>query len=140
VDLLLSQPRLRREWELRRNGEVVARLRVPVFRRGAEVALGGERIPLKPQRVLELGGRRAEWKRLGRQLGSGFVGPDGETLARGKLRTGLTRTTGELEVADDLPEQDALLAAALTAYLLIRKADDTAGVVAASVAATSGGG
>ena len=138
MKLELAQPGLRRSWELRRDGEVVATLRIPVFRRGAELEIGAERLAIKPQRELELDGRRAEWKSLGRKLGSGFVGPDGETLARGKLRTGLTRTTGELQAADDLPEHDALLAAAMTAYLLIRKADDTAGAAAASVAATSG--
>src|SRR6476620_3356480 len=126
MKLELAQPGLRRSWALRRDGEVVATLRIPVFRRGARLAI-------KPQRELELDGRRAEWKSLGRKLGSGFVGPDGETLVRGKLRTGLTRTTGELQVADDLPEHDALLAAAMTAYLLIRKAGDTAGAAAASV-------
>jgi len=138
MKLELAQPGLRRSWELRRDGEVVATLRIPVFRRGAKLEIGGERLAIKPQRELELDGRRAKWKSLGRKLGSGFVGPDGETLVRGKLRTGLTRTTGELQVADDLPEHDALLAAAMTAYLLIRKADDTAGAAAASVAATSG--
>ena len=139
MELLLSQPRLRREWELRRGDEVVATLRTSLFRRGAEVEIGDERHVLKPQRVLELGGRRAEWKPLGRKLGAGFVGPDGETLVRGKLRTGLLRTEGELEVADDLPEQEALFAAALTAYLLIRKADDDSGAAAASVDATGSG-
>lgn len=138
MKLLLSQPRLRREWELCRGDEVLATLRASFFRRGAEVEIGHERHAIKPQRELELGGRRAEWKWLGRKIGSGFVGPDGETLVRGKLRTGLTRTAGELETSDDLPEHDALLGAAMTAYLLIRKADDTAGAVAASVAATSG--
>ena len=138
MKLELAQPGLRRSWEFRRDGEVVATLRIPVFRRGAELEIGAERLAIKPKRELELDGRRAKWKSLGRKLGSGFVGPDGETLVRGKLRTGLTRTTGELQVADDLPEHDALLAAAMTAYLLIRKADDTAGAAAASVAATSG--
>jgi hypothetical protein len=115
-------------------------LRVYAFRRGAEVEIGDERHVLKPRRTLELGGRRAEWKSLGRKVGSGFVVSEGETLVRGTVRTGLTRTTGELEVADDLPEHEALLAAALTAYLLIRKAADTSGAVAASIAATSSGG
>ena len=136
MKLRFVQPKLRRAWELRRGDEVVAILRIPAFRRGAEVQIAGERHELKPQRVLELGGRRAEWKGLGRKAGSGFVGPDGETLARGTVRTGLAKTTGELEVADELPEQEALLAAGMTAYLLIRKADEASGAVAATIAAT----
>jgi hypothetical protein len=63
MKLLLSQPRLRREWELRRGDKAVATLRTSLFRRGAEVEIGDERHVLKSQRVLELGGRRAEWSR-----------------------------------------------------------------------------
>jgi hypothetical protein len=79
----------------------------------------------------------------GRSLGwgsaYGFVDAAGKSLVRGKISPGLTRTNGEIEVADSLSETDVLLAAALTAYLLIRKADDNASATAGSVAATSGG-
>jgi len=166
VKLRLVQPKLRRAWELRRGDEVVASLRIPLLRRGAEIELGGRRFALEPsglvrtsvavldtttgeertrigrehlRRVLELGGRRTEWRSLGWGSTYGFVDADGEPLVRGKVSPGLTRTNGELEVADSLPEDEGLLAAALTAYLLIRRADDNASAAGGSVAATSGG-
>jgi hypothetical protein len=153
-------------WDLRRRDEVVATLRIPVFRRGAEIEIGGRRLALERSgligssvavrdtvtgeermrigreslhRVLELGGQRTEWRSLGWGSNYGFVGPDGEPLVRGKVSQGITRTNGEIEVADSVPEDEALLAAALTAYLLIRRADDNASAAAGSVAATSGG-
>ncbi|HSS81641.1 MAG TPA: hypothetical protein VLK24_10635, partial [Gaiellaceae bacterium] len=145
----------------------VATLRIPLLRRGAEVEIGGRKLTLEPSgligtsvavrdtatgeertriareklhRVLELGGQRTEWRSLGWGSSYGFVGPDGEPLVRGKVSAGLTRTKGEIEVSDSLPEREALLAAALTAYLLIRRAEDNASAAAGSVAATSGGG
>jgi hypothetical protein len=154
-------------WDLRRRDEVVATLRIPVFRRGAEIEIGGRRLALERSgligssvavrdtvtgeermrigreslhRVLELGGQRTEWRSLGWGSNYGFVGPDGEPLVRGRVSAGITRTHGEIEVADSLPENEALLAAALTAYLLIRKAEDNASAAAGSVAATSGSG
>jgi hypothetical protein len=166
VKLELAQPGLRRVWDLRRGDEVVATLRIPLIRRGAEIEIGGRRLAVEPsgligtsvavrdkatgeertritrqslRRVLELGGQRTEWRSLGWGSTYGFVGADGEPLARGKVSPGLTRTNGEIEVADSLPEDEALLAAALTAYLLIRKAEDNASAAAGSVAATSGG-
>lgn len=164
MKLRLVQPKLRRAWELRRGDEVVATLRIPLLRRGAQIEIGGQRLALQPsgltgtsvavrdtatgdermrigreslRRVLELGGRRTEWRSLGWGSSYGFVDADGEPLVRGKVSQGITRTNGEIEVADDVPENEALLAAALTAYLLIRRADDNASAAAGSVAATS---
>jgi hypothetical protein len=164
VKLRLVQPKLRRAWELRRGDEVVATLRIPFLRRGAEIEVGGQRFALERsglvrtsvalrdtatgeeririgrenlRRVLELGGQRTEWRSLGWGSTYGFVGPDGEPLVRGKVSQGITRSNGEIEVADSLPENEALLAAALTAYLLIRKAVDNSSAAAGSVAATS---
>lgn len=164
MKLRLVQPKLRRAWELRRGDEVVATLRIPFLRRGAEIEVGGQRFALERsglvrtsvavrdtatgeervrigrenlRRVLELGGQRTEWRSLGWGSTYGFVGPDGEPLVRGKVSQGITRSNGEIEVADSLPENEALLAAALTAYLLIRKAEDNASAAAGSVTATS---
>jgi hypothetical protein len=164
VKLRLVQPKLRRAWELRRGDELVATLRIPFLRRGAEIEVGGQRFALERsglvrtsvavrdtatgeervrigrenlRRVLELGGQRTEWRSLGWGSTYGFVGPDGEPLVRGKVSQGIMRSNGEIEVADSLPENEALLAAALTAYLLIRKAEDNASAAAGSVAATS---
>lgn len=164
MKLRLVQPKLRRAWELRRGDELVATLRIPFLRRGAEIEVGGQRFALERsglvrtsvavrdtatgeervrigrenlRRVLELGGQRTEWRSLGWGSTYGFVGPDGEPLVRGKVSQGITRSNGEIEVADSLPENEALLAAALTAYLLIRKAEDNASAAAGSVTATS---
>ena len=166
MKLRLVQPKLRRAWELRRGDEVVATLRIPLLRRSAEIEIGERKLALERsglignsvavrdtvtgeermrigreslRRVLELGGQRTEWRSLGWGSTYGFVGPDGEPLVRGKVSQGITRTNGEIEVADSLPEDEALLAAALTAYLLIRRAEDNASSAAGSVAATSGG-
>jgi hypothetical protein len=164
VELALVQPSLRREWWLRRGDEVVATLWIPLFRRrgAAEVvgrrltferegglrsaylvrdALTGEQLarfrPDGRHRALELGDLRAEWKRLGRRRGYGFVGPDGEPLLRAKVASGIARTSGEVVVADDVPEQDALVAAVLASFLLIRKAEDAASAAASSAAVTT---
>jgi hypothetical protein len=88
-------------------------------------------------RILELGDQPAEWKHLGMGKGYGFVGPDGKPLLRAKVVSGIARTNGEVEVADDVPEQDALVAAVLASFLLIRKAEDTASAAASSSAVTS---
>src|SRR5881398_3324023 len=101
--LALVQPTLRREWQIRRADELVATLWLPVFRRGGRAELGGRRLALQAsgllrtghvirdeatneqlarvlregrRQVLELGNRTAEWKKLGRSSGYGFVGPD----------------------------------------------------------------
>ena len=161
MKLELVQPALRREWELRRNGRVVARMGLPLFRRGASVELGTRHLEiarvgglrsehavrdtvtreeLVRQRggKVELDGRTAEWKRLGRKEGHGFVGPEGELLLRVRISSGFLRTNGEAEAGQGVPEQDALVLALLGSYLLIRKAEDAASAAAgASVATTS---
>ena len=163
MKLHLVQPKLRRAWELRRGDEVVASLRIPLLRRGAEIEIGDQKLAIEPSglvrtsvavrdtatgdermrvvrenlhRVVELGGQRTEWRSLGWGSTYGFVDAAGEPLVRAKVSQGLTRTNGEIEVADSLPADEALLAAALTAYLLIRRAEDTASAGASTVAAT----
>jgi hypothetical protein len=163
VKLRLVQPKLRRAWELRRGDEVVATLRIPLLRRRAEIEIGDLKLAIEPsgltgtsvavrdtatgeertrigrenlRRVLELGGRRTEWRSLGWAGTYGFVDADGKPVVSGKVSPGLTRTSGEIEVADDVPQDEALLAAALTAYLLIRKAEDNSSAAGYTVAAT----
>ncbi|MGB2876092.1 MAG: hypothetical protein WBB76_11550 [Gaiellaceae bacterium] len=164
MKLALVQPSLRREWSLRRGDEIVATLWIPLFRRRAAAEVTGRRLTFEREgglrsayrisdamtdeqlarfrpegrhRFLELGDRRAEWKHLGRGQGYGFVGPDGEALLRAKVASGIARTNGEVEVADDLPEQDALVAAVLASFLLIRKAEETAAASSGAVTASS---
>jgi hypothetical protein len=164
VKLALVQPTLRREWQLRRDEVVIATLRIPLFRSGARAEAAGRRLaidkrgqvrpeylirdeatqeelsrlrPDRGRRVLELGDRPAEWKRLGRKEGYGFIGPDGERFVRAKVSSGLFHTNGEVELADDLPEQDALVLAVLASYLVLRKAEDDASAVAASTTAVT---
>jgi hypothetical protein len=87
---------------------------------------------------VQVGLRSAEWKRLGRKEGHGFVGPRGELLVWVKISGGLLHTNGEAEAGEAVAEQDALVLALLGSYLLIRKAEDEASAAgAASVAATS---
>jgi len=99
-----------------------------------------ELVRLRPEgrrRVLERGDRSAEWKRLGRKEGHGFIGLDGKPFLHAKVASGLFHVNGETEVADDVPEQDALVLALLASYLLIRKAEeDTTASTAASTSAT----
>jgi hypothetical protein len=164
VKLALIQPSLRREWQLRHGDEVVAMLRIPLFRRGASADIAGRRLAierhrgfrsqylvrdettreqlarLRPQgrrRLLELGDRSMEWKRLGRRDGHGFVGPDDTPLLRARVATGIARTTGEVEVADDVSEEDALVLALVASFLLIRKAEEKASAAASAAAANS---
>lgn len=158
MKLALVQASLRREWQLRHDGEVVATLRLPFFRRRAEAEAAGRRLAierrgigaehvvrdaatqerlarLRPEgrrRVLEVGDRTAEWRRPGRKEGHGFVGPDGEPLLRAKVSAGLMRTHGEVEVAEDVPEHEALVLAVLASFLLIRKAEDESAAAASS--------
>ena len=114
MKLRLVQPKLRRAWELRRGDEVVATLRIPLFRRGAEIEIGDSDARIEPsglvrtsvavrdtatgeermrigrenlRRVLELGGRRTEWRSLGWGSTYGFVDADGEHACS---RQGLT--------------------------------------------------
>lgn len=162
MKLDLVQPSLRRGWVLRRGDEVVATLRIPLFRRGAAADVAGRPLTIRREgglrseyavrdaatdeqlarlrprglhHVLELGDRTAAWKRLGRGEGHGFVGPDGESLLRAKVSSGIVRTSGEVELADDVPEQEAPILALLASYLLIRKAEDQASAAASSSAA-----
>ena len=164
MKLALVQPSLRREWHLVRDDEIVAMLWIQLFRRSGAAEIGGRRLEIVRQgglrsthlvrdqatgeqlarlqsqgrkRVLELGDRTAEWKRLGRRLGYGFVGPDGELLLRAKVNSGIARTNSEIEIADELPEPDALVAAVLASFLLVRKAEEAASAAAGSVAATT---
>ena len=90
------------------------------------------------RRLLETSDRTAEWKRLSRKEGYGFVGPDGEPFVRAKVSSGLVHTNGEVEVANDVPEQEASLLALLASYLVIRKAEDDASTAAGGTAAAAG--
>jgi hypothetical protein len=167
VKLQLVQPGLRRSWDLRRGDQVLATLRIPLIRRGAQIEIGSLKLAIEPSgligtslavrdtatgeertrvareslnRVLELGGRRTEWRSLNWSGTYGFVDADGQPVVSGKVSPGLTRTNGEIEVAGDMPQEEALLAAALTAYLLIRKAEDNSSAAASTVAATGSSG
>jgi hypothetical protein len=160
VKLALVQPSLRREWQLRRDDEVLATLQIPLFRRGAAAEVAGDRLTierrggLRPEylvrdtttgeqrallrhRRLELGARSAEWKRLSWRGGYGFVGPDGEPFLHAKVSSGIARTNGEVEVDDDVAEPDALVAALLASFLLIRRAEDAASAAGSSAAVTT---
>jgi hypothetical protein len=153
----LVQPTRRREWELRRGDELVAELRLPTFKRGGRARIGERELEfrargtLRPEhvvvdaatqdqlarvrgRTVELaGGERAEWKSLGRGRGYGLVGRDGKPWLRGKVRSGLVRTSGEIEVADG---HDVALPALLAAYLLIRRAEQAAASASTIIVAT----
>jgi hypothetical protein len=138
-----------------------ARLRIPPVRSGARAEAAGR--PLRIERhgrlraeyvvrdettgdevahlrhegrrlVLELDGRVADWKRLGRKEGFGFVDQDGRPFLRIKIRSGLAHTTGEVQVDAGVSEREALIAALLASYLLIRKNDEEA---ASSVVVTT---
>src|SRR5262245_24103509 len=155
--LALVQPTRRRSWEIRRGDELVGELRVPSLKHGGTAIAGGRELRIDAtgffkteHRLLDAatgeelarvrgraarfeGGEQAEWKSLGRGAGSGFVGPDGEAWLRAKVRSGFLRTTGQIEVADG---RDVAVPALLAAYLLIRRAEETASAAAATVAAT----
>jgi hypothetical protein len=160
----LVQPTARRrEWQLREGDEQKALLRIPVFHSGAEGATpnGELRIErhgrirrgyavfdeadrelarLEPdgrRRVLQLDSLTAEWKRLGHNQGFGFVRPDGQTLLRARLRTGLFHSTGEIQIDPGLDEREAIVAALLACYLLIRRNEETAAGAAANTAAVT---
>ena len=157
VKLLLLQPTRRREWELRQGDELVAGLSVPALRSRGRGSAGGREVELSTRGLLrrehlvvdaatgeelarvrghtvELrGSESAEWKSLGRGQGSGLVGPDGQPWLRAKVSSGAFRTTGQVEVAAG---HDPALPSLLAAYLLVRKADETAAAASATVAAT----
>lgn len=160
----LVQPTARRrEWQLRLGDEVRAVLRIPAFRSGGLAEIGDERLEieqrgrLRPDYVvrdertgqevtrlrrdgrrllLDLDGRAAEWKRLGRKEGFGFVAADAQPLVIAKVRSGLVRSSGHVSVGPGLAEREAIVAALLAAYLLIRRNEDEP--AAASAAALSG--
>ena len=98
--------------------------------RRAEPARGPER----RECAVELRGlERAEWKSLGRSQGYGLVGPDGAPWLRAKVKSGTFRTTGQIEVAAG---HEPALPALIAAYLLIRKADESAAAASATAGAT----
>ena len=116
VKLLLQQPTRRREWELRQGEELVAELSLPAMRSGGRGSAAGRELEIRTQGILrrehvvadaatgeelarvrghavELRGiESAEWKSLGRDQGSGLVGPGGEPWLRAKVKSGAFRT------------------------------------------------
>jgi hypothetical protein len=86
------------------------------------------------RRLLELGDGVVEWKRLGREEGFGLIGEDGQPILRAKRRSGLTHTSGEVQIDARVAGRSALVAALLACYLLIRKSGEEAAAVAATVA------
>jgi len=90
------------------------------------------------RRLLEFEGRVAEWKRLGRKSGFGFVSSDGTPLLAARVRTGVLRSSGNVQVDSSMPERERLLASDLAVYLLIRRNEEqAASSAAATTAATS---
>jgi hypothetical protein len=157
VKLLLLQPTRRREWEIREGEELVAELSLPAMRSGGRGSAAGRELEIRTQGILrrehvvadaatgeelarvrghavELRGiESAEWKSLGRDQGSGLVGPGGEPWLRAKVKSGAFRTTGQVEIAAG---HDPALPSLIAAYLLIRQADEAAAAASATVAAT----
>ena len=82
------------------------------------------------RRLLAVGGREGEWKRLKRNQGYAAVALDGTHLVEGQARSGW-RTTGAVSVDDTLAVRDALAAAVLAAYVLILKQEEEAGAAGA---------
>lgn len=143
--LALLQPTRKREWELRHGDELVAELQLPALRRGGKARAGGRELEIRASGVLNVehlvldagervarvrrntlkrpGFEPSAWKSLGRRNGHGFVDAAGEPWLRAKVSSGLFRTTGQVEVA---PGQDVAVPALLAAYLLIRKAEESA--------------
>jgi hypothetical protein len=149
ITLALVQPSARRrEWQLDGGGDVLARLWIPPLRPGARAEVAGEQLRIRRagrlhadyvvrdestgeavarlrregrRLLLDQDGSTAEWKRIGRKEGYGFVRPDGAPFVRAKLRSGLVRHSAEVEIAAAAKTQDALVAAVLASYLLIRK-------------------
>lgn len=160
------RPSLRhRACELREGDAVRASLRPAAFRAGAGLEIAGRAARIEQhgkvrselvvrdaetgeelaglrrngsRRRLELGGRVAEWKGLGRGKGVGFVGTDGDPLVVAKMRMGLFRSRIELEVDAELPDHEALVAALLASYLVIRRTgQQVTGATASAIAASS---
>ena len=161
----LTQPTARRrEWQLRQGAEPRASLRIPMFRSGAQAetpdgeirierrgrirsgyavvdgTTGRELARLEPdgrRRVLKLDGLTAEWKRLGHKQGFGFEGSAGQPLVSARVRSGLIRSSGEVKINAGLDERQAILAALLACYLLIRRNEEAAAGAAGSTAAVA---
>jgi len=155
--LALVQPTRKREWQLRQGDHVVAELHLPALKRDGEARVGDRELELRvsgllrPEHVLVdastgeevarvrrkqvvLASEQAEWKSLGRGRGYGLVGAEGEPWLRAKASSGTFRTTGQVEVA---PGRDVAVPALLAAYLLIRKADETASSAAGAAVVAS---
>jgi hypothetical protein len=161
----LVQPTARRrEWELRRADELLAVLRIPMFRSGAQAEIGDRRLRIQRlgglrgryavidestggevaglrreggQHVLEIDGLGWRSKRLRGRFG--FVDDADQPLVAAKVRSGLTRSSGELSVDPGADERQAVLAALLACYLLIRRNEQAAAAASGTVAATAGG-
>ena len=152
----LVQPTARRrEWQLSKGDAQKALLRIPIFRAGAEGQTpdgelrierrgrlhrgyavfdsAGREVARLEGRVFRLDGMTAEWKRLGRGQGFGFVGADGQRLLSARVRTGLLRSSGEVTTSG-LTESQAIVAALLACYILIRRNEEAASGAAASSA------
>ena len=158
LTLELVQPSAwRRVWELREGGRVRATLRMPVFRSDAEAEVerrrwlveragsrfrretvvldeAGRRELARLRRdgrrsMLAVGGREAEWKKLGRKEGYGAVDASGTTLVAATVRSGW-RTQGTVVVDDELRGDHAVAAALLAAILAIRKIEEQAAAAA----------
>jgi hypothetical protein len=164
--LTLEQRRAtRREWQLVEQGDVTAVLRIALFGSGARATARGRHINIerhgrlragyavregatgtelarlrrrRPHMILELGDRNAEWQRLSRTDGFGFVAADGTVLLRAKIRSGILRTAGEIKINATLTACDAVVAALLAAYLLIRKMETEQAATSAAAAAAAG--
>jgi hypothetical protein len=117
----LVQPSARkRRWELRRGTGPLCVLQIPSLRRGASIETADRRLWIRQQ------------GRLGRSFG--FARADGERLVTAKVRTGLLRSGGEVEVSPAVDGLASIVAAALSCYLLIRRNEQTAASAAASTA------
>jgi len=71
---------------------------------------------------------------MSRTNGFAFVAEDGKPLVRAKRISGLTRTSGELEIDARVAGRISLVAALLACYLLIRKSGEEAAAVITTVA------
>jgi hypothetical protein len=117
----------RRRWTIEREGGMLRRETVVVDEAGrrelARLRRDGRRS------VLAVGGREAEWRKLGRKQGYGAVDAAGTTLASASVRTGW-RTQGAVVVDDALRGDHAIAAALLAAVLGIRKIEEQAAAAA----------
>ena len=155
----------RRTWQLVEQGDVKAVLCIPLFRAGGRATAGDRHINIERRGhlraayavreeatgtelarlrrrgahiTLALGDRNAEWQRLSRTDGFGFVAADGTVLLQAKVRSGILRTAGEIKINTRLTSCDAIVAALLAAYLLIRKMESEQAATSAAAAAAAG--